>query len=237
MIDKKHLMVLGAHCGDGELQAGAIAAKYAKAGHKVTFLSLTAGEKGAPPHIPVEEYRKQKILEAEKAAAVIGAKSITLDYKDAELSFDDEIITRLAIIVRELRPDMIITHWINNIHSDHALCPKLADAVQLKAGLAGFDIEGLPPKFFSILHSENWEDMQEYEPDIFINVSDEFDTYLEAISKFWFVMESDSFNYYDYYKVLGTVRGCVSRAKFAQTLKYPIGQNICRGQSIPGLPL
>ena len=42
MPQKKHLMIFGAHCGDGELQAGAIAAKYANAGHTVTFLSLTA---------------------------------------------------------------------------------------------------------------------------------------------------------------------------------------------------
>lgn len=36
-MDKKHLMIFGAHCGDGELQAGAIAAKCVKAGHEITF--------------------------------------------------------------------------------------------------------------------------------------------------------------------------------------------------------
>ena len=53
----KHVMIVGAHCGDGEIQAGAIAHKYAQAGYRVTFLHLTAGEKGAPPHMDVEEYR------------------------------------------------------------------------------------------------------------------------------------------------------------------------------------
>ena len=55
-----HVMIVGAHCGDGEIQAGAIAHKYAQAGYRVTFLHLTAGEKGAPPHMDVEEYRSAK---------------------------------------------------------------------------------------------------------------------------------------------------------------------------------
>jgi LmbE family N-acetylglucosaminyl deacetylase len=74
-----NLVVLGAHCGDAEIQAGAIAHKYAKAGHRVTFVHLTAGEKGNPPGTSIEDYREQKIMESEKAAAVLGVNTITLD--------------------------------------------------------------------------------------------------------------------------------------------------------------
>src|SRR5690625_5169085 len=102
MSGKKHLMIVGAHCGDGELQAGAIAAKYAKAGHKVTFLSLTAGEKGNPPETTVEEYREQKIRESEKAAEILGAETITLDYKDAELTLSEELIDHMVKLIRDL---------------------------------------------------------------------------------------------------------------------------------------
>lgn len=232
-----HLLVLGAHCGDAEIQAGAIAHKYAKAGHEVTFLHLTAGEKGNPPDVSVEDYRVQKMEEAEKVAEILGAKSITLDYKDAELTFDDEIITTVATWMRKLRPNIVITHWENSIHPDHSLCPRIVQAAQLKSGLSGFDLEGLPAHYYGIYHSENWEDMEGYVPDIFVDVSDEFDTYLKALSNYWFIMNSKSFRYYDYYKALGTVRGCVSRAKYAQTLKFPTGTNVRRGKEIPGLPL
>lgn len=87
-----HLMIVGAHCGDGEIQAGAIAHKYAQAGYKVTFLHLTAGEKGAPPHLDVENYRKQKIEEAKKAATILGGTSITLNNRDAELTFSEDLV-------------------------------------------------------------------------------------------------------------------------------------------------
>ncbi|WP_042142510.1 PIG-L deacetylase family protein [Paucisalibacillus sp. EB02] len=235
---KHHVMVVGAHCGDAEIQAGAIAHKYAKAGHEVTFLHLTAGEKGNPPHIQPNEYREQKIKEAEKAAAILGGKSITLDYKDAELKEDEDTVTRVAKIFRELKPNIVITHWENSMHPDHALCPRIVQAAWLKAALPGFDIDGLVPHSLTrMFHSENWEDMEGYVPDIFVDVSDEYDTYLEALSQYWFIMNSSDFRYYDYYKALGTVRGCVARTTYAQTLKFPIGMNTRKGKSIPGFEL
>jgi LmbE family N-acetylglucosaminyl deacetylase len=230
-----HIVVLGAHCGDAEIQAGAIAHKYVKAGHEATFVHLTAGEKGNPPSVSIEDYRIQKIEEAEKAAEVLGARSITLEYKDGELIFDDAIVMRVATLMRELKPDVVITHWEKSIHPDHALCPKIVQAAQLKTGLPGFELDGSPAHFYRIFHSENWEDMEGYVPDVFVDVSDEFEAYLEALSQYLFIENSTSFRYYDYYKALGTVRGCVNRTRYAQTLKYPAGLNVRKGQWIPGL--
>ena len=45
-----------------------------KAGHEVTFVHLTAGEKGNPADISVEDYREQKIRESEKVAEILGVK-------------------------------------------------------------------------------------------------------------------------------------------------------------------
>ena len=53
-------------------------------------------KKGNPANISVEDYRIQKIQEAEKVAKILGGKSITLDYKDAELTCDDATITKVA---------------------------------------------------------------------------------------------------------------------------------------------
>ena len=238
MSEKMHLMLVGAHCGDVELQAGAIANKYAKAGHKVTFLHLTPGEKGTPTGVSVEEYKIQKVRESEKVAEILGVDTITLDYKDAELRLTDELISEVATIFRRLKPNLVLTHWVNSIHPDHALCPRIVDAAWLMAALPGFELDGLPPHSLrGYFHTENWEDMEGYEPDVFVDVTEEFDTYLEAISNYWFVMNSTSFRYYDYYKALGTIRGCVNRTKFAQTLKYPTGGNVRKGSTIPGYPI
>lgn len=233
-----HLMVVGAHCGDGEIQAGAIAHKYAQAGYKVTFLHLTAGEKGGPAHLTVDEYREQKIKESEKAAAILGGVSITLNHRDAELTFNEGIVKEVATIFRREKPDFVITHWVNSMHPDHALCQQIVQDAWLKASLPGFNLEGLPPHGLRrVFHSENWEDMDGYEPDIYVDVTDSFEAYLEALSCFWFIMNSSSFRYYDYYKALGTVRGCLGRTTYAQTLQNSKGLHVRREGHIPGFPL
>lgn len=233
-----HLMIVGAHCGDGEIQAGAIAHKYAQAGHQVTFLHLTAGEKGTPPHMTPEAYRAQKIREAERAAAILGGTSITLNHLDAELVFDDPLCREVATIFRKLKPDVIITHWIDSMHPDHRICQLVVQDAWLKASLPGFDLDGLPPHGIRrVFHSENWEDMDGYEPDIYVDVSDSFETYLKALSSYWFIMHSTSFRYYDYYQALGTVRGCLARTKYAQTLQHSKGLHVRKEGTIPGFPL
>ena len=232
------MMIVGAHCGDGELQAGAIAHKYAQAGWNVTFLHLTAGEKGAPAQMDVNVYRDQKIREAEKAAAILGGNSITLSHRDAELTFNEEICKEVAAIFRREKPEFVITHWENSMHPDHELCQRIVQDAWLKASLSGFELDGLPPHGLKrVFHSENWEDMEGYEPDIYVDVSESFEAYLEAISCYDFVMNSSSFRYYDYYKALGTVRGCLARATYAQTLKNSRGLHVRKEGTIPGFPV
>ena len=238
MENKLHLLCVGAHTGDLELQVGAIAHKYVKNGHKVTFLHMTAGEKGAPPQLSVEEFKEQKIEESKKAAKILGVETMTLDYKDAELKANEATVLHVAKIIRQLKPDIAITHWVHSMHPDHEACPEIVQNAWLKAALEGFEIDGLPPHSLKgLFHSENWEDMKGYEPDIYIDVSEEFNTYLEAISQYSFVMNSSSFRYYDYYKSLGTMRGCLARVKYAQTLKYPDGANVHKVKEIPKFPL
>lgn len=180
-MSQNHIMFVGAHCGDIELAAGAIAYKYARAGHRVSFLHLTAGEKGTPSDVTVEDYKKQKIKESEEAAKVLGVNTMTLNYRDAELKVDEETVTEVAKIVRQLKPDLVITHWTESMHPDHAACPKIIEAAWIKAALPGFEINGLPPHGIKqVFHSENWEDPN-YEPDIYVDVSDEFESDIEIL--------------------------------------------------------
>jgi hypothetical protein len=166
------------------------------------------------------------------------AAGVVLDYKDAELKDDEQTITQLATLFRRLKPDVVITHWQESMHPDHALCPKIVNAAWLKAALSGFDLEGLAPHSLRrVLYSENWEDPYDYEPDIYVDVTEEFDTYLKALSCYWFIMNSSSFRYFDYYKALGTMRGCLNRTQYAQSFMYPRGTNVQKGNSLPGFEL
>lgn len=68
---KKHVLVVGGHIGDAEITGGLLAAKYAAAGHRVTLLHMTAGEKGNPK-MDHQAYRAQRLREADAFACGIG---------------------------------------------------------------------------------------------------------------------------------------------------------------------
>ena len=61
-----------------------------------------------------------------------------------------------------------------------------------------------------VLFSENWEDMEGYKADIYLDVTDVFDDYLKLLKTHMLMRENyASFRYYDYYEALGTTRGAL----------------------------
>ena len=62
---EKTIMAIGGHIGDAELTCGGILATMALKGYKVITVALTGGERGNPPHLSVEQYREQKLKEAD----------------------------------------------------------------------------------------------------------------------------------------------------------------------------
>ena len=116
------ILAIGAHIGDMELTAGGLLATCALQGGSITTLALTAGEKGAPKGADIAEYRKQKVQEAENFAAKLGGKAKVLDYPDGLLADDYAVRMQVAAVIREVQPELIITHHSQSMHKDHAAC-------------------------------------------------------------------------------------------------------------------
>ena len=124
-MDKKlRILAVGAHPDDVEIRCGGTLACYAQAGHHVMIAHATNGEKGHVT-IPPPELAKIREKEARAAAAVIGAEVFWLNFPDAELFYDKE--TRLVFVdmLRQARPDIILTHWYEAYHPDHMITCQL----------------------------------------------------------------------------------------------------------------
>jgi LmbE family N-acetylglucosaminyl deacetylase len=221
---KKHILAISAHAGDQELTAGAVITKYTLEGHKATYLHLTPGEKGHPRLTP-DEYRKQKIEEAYRYAEITKADVRFLDYKDAELPVNEEIKYQVADIIRELKPDIIITHWKNSIHKDHSNTHLIVQDAHFYAALKTIERE-LPAHYARKLYfSENWEDMEGFDPEVFVDIPEEaFETWVKGLSQYAFARgETYGFPYIEYYKALTIVRGAPVGFKRAQAFMVPRG--------------
>lgn len=215
-MDKKiHVMAIGAHAGDMELTCGGVLTKYAMEGHRVTLVHMTPGEKGHPT-LSDEEYTKQKSEEAKEFADKIGAEVLMLPYRDGELEDTDEVKFHVCDIIRQYKPDILITHWKNSIHKDHAATYRIVQDAYFYADIKSFKRD-LPEHSVSGLYfAENWEDPYDFKPYIYMDISSAYDEWIEAIKSYEFVCNSPYFKYLEYYSALSVIRGAECRKDKAE---------------------
>jgi len=231
---KHHLLVVGAHIGDVEITGGLLATKYAAAGHRVTLLHLTAGEKGNPAMDP-REYRKQRVAEAEAAAEKMGAaECIVLDHPDGELQANEKTYHELCDLLRSLRPDVVVTHWRGSFHRDHRAAYQIVMEGAFLAALPGVKRKDSAHLVRGLYYLENWEDLEDYHPDFWIDVSDAFDRWVEACKEHQLLRGEISFSYLHYYIGLAAKRGAEVGVRYAVTVSLP---PISRKRSVDFLPV
>lgn len=217
------LMVVGAHAGDAEVTCGGLIAKLARAGHEVVIVHMTLGERGHP-RLSEEEYGEQKRREAEEAARILGAKPVFLPYRDGELPVSREVKFRLCDLIREYKPEIVITHWRGSIHRDHANTYRNVVDALFYAALPAVKRERPAHRVRRLLFAENWEDPRGFRPNVYVDISDTFDVWREAASAYAFARGETGFPYIEYYTCLFRIRGIESGFKYAQALMAPAEQ-------------
>lgn len=214
---KKVLMAIGGHVGDAELTCGGVLASASLRGEKIVTVALTGGERGAPPHITVADYRRQKEDEARAFAEMLGGEAVVFPYVDGELPETDEVKLQLCDVIRRYKPDVLLTHWKNSMHKDHMATHRIVKDAQFFAGLPTME-RALPAHYAAgPYYAENWEDAEDFVPYTYVEVTPEgFELWYKAISTHWFAVNSPSFHYRDYYATLMKLRGYLCRKDYAE---------------------
>jgi N-acetylglucosamine malate deacetylase 1 len=205
------ILAIGAHAGDMELTTGPLLIKQHKAGDRIVILHMTLGEGGNPKMTPAA-YAVQKRREALAADSVIGAESIFAPYRDGELPNDEAVRRYVADVIRQVKPQYVLTHWQKSIHQDHSRTSAIVQDAILLSALPGV-ITAHPAHrgIRGIWYADNWEDAEDFQPYISVDVSAERDQWREAVSKYEFVRGGIStFRYLEYYDALAVVRGAVA---------------------------
>ena len=110
----QNILVILAHPDDPEFFCGATLARWARAGHHITYLLLTCGDKGFNPYtqpdMTPEKLCALRHVEQYAAAEVIGAESVHfMEFPDGYLTAD--LNTRRAVVreIRRHKPDILLT--------------------------------------------------------------------------------------------------------------------------------
>ena len=220
MTDEKRIMVIGAHAADAELMGGAAVLAHHTLGWTSVLVHMTLGEKGGRTVGP-DEYAMVKRSQAEQAAAVLGSDVEFLPYLDGELPVNENVQWQLADLIRNYRPTVILTHWRGSIHVDHTNTYENVLASLFFAGLPTFERDFPAHWVRGIYFAENWEDEEDYVPDTYIDVSDVWDTYVDAVSRYSLVSAADGpFRYAQWYDGASRMRGAERGVDRAVALLY-----------------
>lgn len=217
------LLVVSAHSADFVWRAGGAIALYASRGYDVRIVCLSFGERGESaklwkePGMTMERVKTARRAEAEKAAGILGAASEFYDLGDYPMRVPDEAITRLAGLIRDLRPEAILTHSLKDPYNfDHPLAAHVTQEARIIAQAHGHDPEtkviGAPGVF---LFEPHQPEQCEWKPEVFLDITGVWETKRAAFE----CMEAQE-HLWDYYTRVALQRGVQAKRNSGKDIKY-----------------
>lgn len=179
---KLRIIAFGAHPDDCELKAGGVAAKWAKQGHHVKFVSVTNGDIGHWKSAggPLALRRK---AEVEKAARVLGIHTHVLDIHDGELEPTLENRRTITRLIRDWQADIVLAHRPNDYHPDHRYTGVLVQDAAFMVAVPFFcpDTPPLRKNPVFLYYSDRFERPNPFRADIVVDLDDVIDQKLAAL--------------------------------------------------------
>ena len=142
----RRLLAIGAHAADFVWRAGGALALTAESGGTASVLALSYGERGESGELwkeegqTVENVKRIRHGEAERAAEALGASFRCLDLGDYPLVVENEALAGLTDAIRELAPDVIVTHTDRDpFNPDHPIAFEAVERARALAAGAGVE--------------------------------------------------------------------------------------------------
>ena len=133
------ILALAAHCDDVEQTCGGTLLKMAEHGYRTGILDLTQGEMGT------RGTAEDRAREAAEAARILKASwRQALDIPDGRVENTWENRLKVARVIRELRPRVLILPYWEGRHPDHYTASVLGYEAAFLAGLAKLTVTPRP---------------------------------------------------------------------------------------------
>jgi 4-oxalomesaconate hydratase len=191
VTEPRRMLVIGAHSADFVWRAGGALAVTTSTGGVGRVIALSYGEKGESGELwkedgqTIDNVKKIRHGEAERAAGHLGADFRCLDLGDYPLQIDGDALERISDEVREFAPDVLITHTDTDpFNPDH---PIAHDAVGRARSLAaGAGVQSSfktvrPPEFF--LFEPHQPELCNFMPTTFVDITAVMDAKRAAMAE------------------------------------------------------
>jgi LmbE family N-acetylglucosaminyl deacetylase len=176
------IIVFGAHPDDCELEAGGVAARWAKLGHKVKFVSATNGDIGHH-EMAGAILARRRAAEVQECAKILGITSEVLDIHDGELLPSLENRRTFTRKIREWQADVVISHRPNDYHPDHRYTGILVQDAAFMVIVPSFcpDVPALRKNPVFLYTEDDFKKPNPFQPDVVVPIDSTLDLKVRAI--------------------------------------------------------
>jgi 4-oxalomesaconate hydratase len=173
------VLSIGAHAADFVWRSGGALALAAETGGRASVIALSYGERGESgelwkePGQTIENVKRVRHEEAERAAAALGASFRCLDLGDYPLEVEGDALARLTDAIRELAPDVILTHTDRDpFNPDHPVAFRAVERARALAAGAGVEsaFETISPPEL-LLFEPHQPELCNFTPTTFLDIS------------------------------------------------------------------
>jgi len=117
-MPNKVAIAIGAHPDDIEFYMAGTLLLLKQTGFSIHYLSLANGNLGSTQY-SVAKTRSIRNTEARAAAGILGAHFHTSITNDLEIFYNMDLLRRVAAIIREVKPGIVLTHSPQDYMEDH----------------------------------------------------------------------------------------------------------------------
>lgn len=106
-------------------------------GHEIHYMTVASGSCGSAEH-DAAATRAIRRRESQRAAEILGAEFHPCLVDDLEILYDLKTLRRLAAVIREVAPNIVLTHSPQDYMEDHMTTCRLAVTAAFARGMRNF---------------------------------------------------------------------------------------------------
>jgi len=107
------------------------------AGHEIHYMTVASGSCGSAQH-DAATARAVRRRESQRAAEILGAEFHPSLVDDLEILYELKTLRRLAAVIREVAPNIVLTHSPQDYMEDHMTTCRLAVTAAFARGMRNF---------------------------------------------------------------------------------------------------
>ena len=215
-----NVLAIGCHPDDMEINCAGTLAKCVARGDKVTVCHVANGNLG---HVIIQpdELREIRRNEAIKAGSLAGIEVVTCDIGDLVVyEGSREQRDKVVDLIRQVKPDFIITHAPNDYMPDHVAVSRLVFDASFAASCDHYitNVSGAA-EVTPIYYMDNLAGVN-FIPTEYVDISDQIDKKIEMLecheSQLKWMRDHDGIDFSEFVKTCARYRGLQCGVQYAE---------------------